>query len=358
MEPIRIGMAGSGSIARTHADALTQIPDATITAVFSRSAANAKLFAEWKGADRYTDDWTAVADADDVDLVCVCLPNGLHAEVTLAALAAGKHAVVEKPLCLTIEQAEALAAAEAASTGRLFYAEELPFVPKFREARALIDQGAVGDVYFVRQTEKHAGPYSPWFFDRAQAGGGALADMGCHGIELIRWVLGDKQPERVSAEIDTYIHETELDDHALVTMRFPGGAIGVSESSWCLQGGMESMLEIHGTKGTIRIDLGTGSGVDVYSEDGYGMIPDKTRGWRSAVYSHDREWGYVGEWEHFLSCIRTGEASEEGTAQGRAVLEILLAAYESARTGRSVDLPFAPAGVEAPIDLWKRAGDR
>lgn len=354
MEPIRIGMLGSGSIARTHADALKQVPQAKITHVYSRNMRNAEMFAKWKGIDNFTDDHRAVIEAD-LDLVLICLPNDLHAPMAVLALTAGKHVIVEKPLALSLEQAASIAAAADQSGKQVFYAEELPFIPKFSRVKELIAEGAVGKVYMVRQIEKHAGPYSPWFFSREEAGGGALMDMGCHGVELIRWLLGDRDPVSVLALIDTFVHhdKTDLDDHAVINMRFADGVIGISESSWCLQGGMESVLEVQGTTGNIYADLGKGSGVTVYSNEGFGMVADQTRGWTKPIYEHDREWGYVGELTHFMECLRSGKTPIEGLSQGKSVLSILLAAYQSAGTGKTVRMPFEPQGVVAPVDLWK-----
>jgi predicted dehydrogenase len=207
----------------------------------------------------------------------------------------------------------------------------------------------------VRQVEKHAGPHSPWFFRREEAGGGALMDMGCHGIELIRWLLGGATPVDIFARVDRFVHEDmDLDDHAIVDMRFPDGTLGISESSWTLQGGMASVLEVFGSKGYAVADLCQGTGLRVFSHDGYGMMPDAAKGWTTPVYDHDRQYGYVAQLEHIVGCIRSGEPPIEGLAEGRTVLSILLAAYESARAGRAVAMPFEPRGVVAPVDLWRR----
>ena len=147
-------------------------------------------------------------------LVCVNSPNRLHAAHALAALAAGKHVVVEKPLCLTLDEADALCAAATRQGVVLGYAENLCFAPLYRRARELVREGAVGRVLWARQVEKHGGPYSPWFFDRAEAGGGALMDMGCHGIEALRFVFDRPAVRAVSARLATTLHadKTDLDD--------------------------------------------------------------------------------------------------------------------------------------------------
>ena len=171
--------------------ALARAGGAILVAVASRTRAAAEKLAGPAGAKAYAFDELGALLADPrVELVCVNSPNRLHAEQALAALEAGKHVVVEKPLCLTTADADALCATAARHGRVLGYAENLCFAPLYRRARELIREGAVGKVHWARQVEKHGGPYSPWFFTRADAGGGALMDMGCHGIEALRFAFG------------------------------------------------------------------------------------------------------------------------------------------------------------------------
>ncbi len=274
-------------------------------------------------------------------------PNRLHAEQALAALEAGKHVVVEKPLCLTLDEADSLCAAAARHGRVLGYAENLCFAPLYRRARDLIREGAVGKVHWARQVEKHGGPYSPWFFTREDAGGGALMDMGCHGIEALRFVFERPQVAAISARLATTIHadKTSLDDDAVVTLELASGAVLVSESSWAVKSGMQSTLEVHGSEGTLFVDLMGETGLRLAKKDGGAT----TRPMVDPLYEH----GYVGELTHFVAAA-TGAPCEETGADGRAVLEILLAAYASAGQGsRAIALPFRPAGAPVPVDLWK-----
>ena len=355
MDEVRLGIAGTGSIADTQTRALARVPGVGLAAVLSRSRTNAEAFAQWKGIPEHFDDLEEFLKVD-MDAVSVCFPNSRHYEVATAAAKAGLHVIVEKPLAMSLAQADGMIAACQKAGKVLCYAEELCFVPKYARVKELVEEGALGEVYMVRQTEKHAGPYSEWFFKRETAGGGALMDMGCHGIEAIRWIKGKAEVVEVSAQLDTFVQgeKTDLEDHAVVTMRFEDGSLGISESSWALQGGMESILEVYGTKGVVKADLCRGSGISIYSDVGYGMIPDLAKGWTVPDYNHDIEQGYVGEMEHFIDCIRNGKPPSEGAGDGKKVLEIMLAAYQSASTGRSVPLPFQPGDAEAPVDLWKK----
>ncbi len=352
---IRFGIVGSGYISQVHADSLRRVPGTTINWAWSRSAERARAFADANGIPRATTSWREIVEADDVDAVCVNTPNYLHGAVILAAAAAGKHVICEKPLTLDLDEARACITACRDAGVILGYAEELCFVPKFVRAKQLLDQGTFGDVYMVRQSEKHAGPYSPWFFQRDQAGGGIVMDMGCHAIEYCRWLLGKPKVEAVTAHMATYLHGavTELEDHVIAMLEIEGGKLAVIESSWALKGGMSSIVEIYGTAGVLKTDLTLGSGIQVFSEIGYDGAGDERRGWSSPMYEELWQNGYPQEMQHFVDCIRSGAAPMESGEDGLAVLEIMLAAYASAAEGRRVPLPYAPPpGTEFPVDLW------
>jgi len=316
--------------------------------VASRTRAAAEKLGGDRGARAFSFDELPQLLADPaVGLVFVNSPNRLHAAHALAALEAGKHVVVEKPLCFTLDEADRLCAAAARHQRVLGYAENLCFAPLFRRVRELVRSGALGRVLWARQVEKHGGPYSPWFFDPAEAGGGALMDMGCHGIEALRFAL-DRPPVRaVTAQLRTVLHgaRTTLDDDAEVRLELADGAVLVSESSWAVQGGMQSSLEIHGSEGRLVADLTGETGLLLTRRDGAQSRPPV-----DPLLDH----GYAGEIAHFVAAAN-GAPLEESGEDGRAVLEILLAAYASAgQGGRAIALPFRPSAAK-PVDLWRSA---
>jgi predicted dehydrogenase len=231
--------------------------------------------------------------------------------------------------------------------GGLGYAENLCFAPHYRYARDRVASGQLGQVLFARQCEKHAGPHTDWFYQVPEAGGGALLDMGCHSIECLRWLLGKPPVARVSADLATLRHQnrTSLDDTAIVQLELADGTRLLSESSWSLQGGMESTLEVHGTEGTLHLDLLGEGGVRIWRQE---------EGWKVEPPDFVGLSGYPQELEHFLEAFARGAEPEENAQDGRVVLEIMLAGYASARQGRPVELPFDPGPVSRPIDLWLR----
>ncbi len=342
MSGFRLGLLGAGYISQTYMAALDHVPGAEVTAVWSRTRERAEGFAHRFGVERATDVVEELIEA--VDVVCVNSPNACHAAHAIAAAEAGRHVIVEKPLAVTLEQGRAMIeAAERAGVG-LAYAEELAFVPKFRRARDLLAGGELGDPVYVTQREAHAGPYSPWFFTREEAGGGVLMDMACHSVECVRWILGKPEVRAVTARLDRTRHRDRgpLEDHAVVQLEFEGGASATCEASWALLGGMQSNLEIWGSEGTLRVDLLQETGLRQF-RDGAWTTP-------STDWMLDN--GYPQELSHFLECFARGGEPEESGADGLAVLEILYAAYASARQGRTVELPFRPEGLEFAVDLW------
>src|SRR5262249_21724714 len=203
---IRVGLIGSGFVADLHAAAFKAVPDAQLLAVASRTPGKPQRFAHERGIPHAFQDYRDLLALKEIDLVTVAIPNDLHAEAVLAAARAGKHIVCEKPLCRTLEEADQMIEACRRAGVLLMYAEELCFAPKYVRAKQLADEGALGNVFLVKQSEEHFGPHEPWFWDVERSGGGVLLDMGCHSIEYARWLFGKPAVRSVQAHLGTYVH--------------------------------------------------------------------------------------------------------------------------------------------------------
>jgi myo-inositol 2-dehydrogenase / D-chiro-inositol 1-dehydrogenase len=356
---VRIGIVGSRFQADCIAAAVRAVPDeAEVVAVASPTPGHAADFARRHGVPAAYADWRALLRDPAVELVSVTAPNDVHAEVTIAAARAGKHVVCEKPLCVTLEEADAMLDACARAGVLLLYAEELFFAPKYAKAKKMADEGAFGRVHLVKQREKHSGPHADWFWDVERSGGGALMDLGCHGIAFCWWFLGRPNVTSVYAQLSTQVHgaRTRGDDEAVTILEFAGGAVGVVESSWTKPGGMDDAVEVYGDRGQTYADLLRGNAMPTYSEAGYGYAVEKapsTRGWSYPVFEEHWNYGFPQEMRHFARCVRGTETPIADGAVGRLVQEVLYAAYASAGLGRKVTLPFRPRGVARPIDLWR-----
>jgi len=392
MRTVKVGLVGSQFISTIHAESLKRVPQAELFAVLSPTGTHAEDFAKRHGVRHSFRDLDRFL-ASEIELVVLGCPNDLHADICVAAAKAGKHVVCEKPLAPSLAEADRMIEACRKAGVQLMYAEELCFTPKYVRVKKLLDEGALGRPYLVKQSEKHDGPHSPWFWDVNRSGGGVTMDMGCHAIEFFRWMLGKapgqrawsgkavettqvqsheaplgegivplQKPKAISvfAEMGTFVHgdKTQGDDNALITVRFQtdeGEALGIAEESWTKKGGMDDCAEVHGSDGVAYADLLMGNAVVAYSEKGYSYAVEKagiTRGWSFCTFEELWNYGFPQEFAHFVDCVANKKPCLETGEDGRAVLEILLAAYASAGSGRKIALPFS-SDVKRPIDLWK-----
>ena len=360
MNKTKVALLGAGFIADIHIESYHRfVPEAEVVAVYTRDPKRARAFARKHGLSRAFTDLQATITDSGCDVVDVCLPNFLHHRAVVAAAHAGKHVILEKPLALNLAEADEMIAACRAANVKLCYAEELCFAPKYERVRKLVNEGAVGRIFQMRQCEKHSGPHSDWFYDINQSGGGAIMDMGCHGLAWFRWMLGGRpRVVSVQAHLQTgLIHgqRTRAEENSLVTVEFEGGAVGVAENSWAKHGGMDDRVEVYGTGGVIYADLFMGNSALTYSRDGYGYAMEKagsTKGWTFTIFEEAFNQGYPQELKHFIECIREDQPPVVTGEDGRAVLEIMMAAYASAGSGRKVKLPFRTR-ARKPIDLWR-----
>ena len=357
-DKVRVGLVGSGFITSIHADALKRCAGAEIVAVASPTRGKAGAFARRHGIPRHFTDYRKLLELDEIDLVVLGIPNDLHCEVTLNAAAAGKHIVLEKPMCLSLAEADRMLAACRRAKVKLMYAEELCFAPKYVRLKQLLDSGALGHPVLLKQSEKHDGPHAAHFWDVERSGGGVTMDMGCHAIEFFRWMLGRPAIKSVYAQMGTHVHgkKTRGDDNAILVLEFANGTTAVAEESWTKLGGMDDRAEVHGSKGVAYADLLHGTAIETYSAAGYDYAVEKagsTVGWSFTIYEEIWNYGFVHEMAHFVECVREDKQPLVTGEDARAVMEALFAAYESAGTGRKVMLPFQTKAAK-PFDLWKR----
>ena len=358
---VKVGIIGSQFEADIHAASFRIMPEeAEVVAVASPTPGHPEALAERYGIDRVFHDYRRMLAEKDIEMVTVAAPNHLHAKITVDAAGAGKHVVCEKPLCMTLEEADEMIDTCRQQGVLLMYAEELFFAPKYFKARQMADEGALGRVYLVKQSEKHFGPHAPWFWDVERSGGGVFMDMGCHGIAFCWWFLGRTAIKSVFCHMGTHVHaeKTRGEDDSICIIEFDGGATGVVENSWARRGGMDDRIEVYGEGGVTYANLHMGNALPTFSQYGYGYAVEKapaTKGWTWPVFEELWNYGFPQEMNHFARCVRGKEEPAATGQDGRVVQEVLYAGYESARTGRKVELPFRPRGVKRPIDLWRRA---
>jgi len=354
---VGIGLVGSQFVSSIHAEAIKTVHDAELVAVMSPTAGHAREFAQKHGIPHHFTEITPMLAMDEIDMIVIGAPNLYHCELTVAAAQAGKHVVVEKPLCMNLAEADLMIEACKKAGVKLMYAEELCFAPKYVRLKSLLDEGALGDPVLIKQSEKHDGPHADHFWDVERSGGGVTMDMGCHAIEFFRWMLGRPPIKSVYAQMGTHVHtdKTRGDDNAVIILEFENGVTAVAEESWTKQGGMDDKAEVHGTKGQAYADLLQGNSILTYSTQGVGYAVEKaghTIGWSFTIYEEIWNYGFPQEFAHFVDCVKNDKQPLVTGEDGKAVLEAVFAAYESAGTGKKVYLPFKTE-ADKPYKLWK-----
>jgi UDP-N-acetylglucosamine 3-dehydrogenase len=319
--PVRVAVIGCGAVAmRQHLPGLRALgrDRVDVVAFASRSPASARAAATAWGSGAVVERWQEAIARPDVEAVDVCTPNRLHAEITVAAAKAGKHVLVEKPIALALEEADAMVAAAAEAGVVLATAHVGRYLPAVRAAARAVAAGRIGRVHTVEVQYAHGGPrtWAPsadWFLDPVQSGGGALIDLGVHGMDTLRAVSGQEIVE-VSCRTGQERAGIEYDANALCRLE-DGGAAWV-KASWAAPYGSDRHLAVWGESGQLVV------------KDG-----------RLALrWAHGREEAVSGEegaslYDDFVRACR-GEASPVPTGEdGRRALSAVLAGYESAGGG-------------------------
>jgi predicted dehydrogenase len=334
---VRVAMLGTGFIAEFRAQVYRRLQGVEVVAVLGRDPARTKAFAERTGIGHAATSWDALMGGPGFDAVDLCLPNNCHLEYGLLAAAAAKHILCEKPLGRTEAEARQMhAAAEKAGIIHA-YGENMLYAPDFREILDIVASGTVGKVLWVRGREAHFGPHSPWFWKRAESGGGALVDMGCHLIAVFNMLLGE-EPTSVMCHAPTLHHATDCEDMALALLRYPGGTLGQCEASWIQRGGMQVTLEVSGTEGMITYDRsGLSQPIKVFSRNQtqryFSEKVESDRGWLFPTVDEYWRYGYYDQIRHFVECIQSGARPKVTFAEGVVVNRIMDAAYASAAAG-------------------------
>lgn len=354
---VGIGLVGSQFISSIHVESLKMVPDANVLAVMSPSAGNAAGFAKKHGIPNHFTDIDSMLAMPEIDMIVIGSPNNTHCDITLKAARAGKHIVVEKPFCMNLAEADLMIDACKQANVKLMYAEELCFTPKYVRLKGLLDEGALGRPVLLKQSEKHDGPHADHFWDVERSGGGVTMDMGCHAIQFFRWLNKDNPIKSVYAQMNTSVHtdKTIGDDNAIIILEFENGVVAIAEESWTKLGGMDDRAEIHGSEGVAYADVLQGNSIQTYSAKGVGYAVEKagnTIGWSYTMYEEIWNYGFPQEFAHFVDCVKNDRQPLVTGEDGRAVLEVIFAAYASAGTGHKVYLPFKTE-VDKPYKLWK-----
>jgi predicted dehydrogenase len=338
MEFNKIAMLGTGLIGTFYTQTLHGLRSRDrVHVVYSRNKEKAKAFAIKHDIPKWTDSLEEAITDPEINVVVVGIPNNMHKDAVLKAAAAGKAILCTKPLARTASEAlEMLTAVEKAGVFA-GYLEDLVYTPKTIKSLNSVHKGALGKVLWVRSRETHPGPHSDWFWNLEQAGGGAIVDMGCHTIEIIRNFIGkDIRPVEVLCVADTLVHPIEAEDTGIGLIRFQNRAIGQFEVNWTFRGGMDLRDEISGTEGTIWLNHWLRTGFDVFTAVGEGgYVAEKAesdKGWLFPVGDEEGALGYVEMFRDMLDALDRGNQPKETFYDGYVVNAVIDACYRSAKT--------------------------
>ncbi len=351
---MNVGIIGAGGIAqKLHLPQLAALAAggrARVTHLVGRKPHRLRILAERFDVPHWSTDPEDLLADDSIDAVVVALPHPLHVEAGLRVLAAGKHLLMQKPLCGDMREADRFVEAVAASDRTVLV---LPHFPaEIYTARAMVHAGAIGKPSGAHGRTSHGGPevyYQEvldgfeepkgdlWFFDARQASVGALFDMGVYAVSYLVAVLGAVR--RVTGVTATLDKPTELEDTATLILEFADGAVGTAETGWC-DPARTWQFRFHGTAGKLTLPGSEGAAMTHWVPGSYTRedIPPVP----SAVDCSADSRGDAHE--HWLHCIQDGRHPEVSHAwAARHVTEVMLAGLESAKSGTRVELKSSPA---------------
>jgi UDP-N-acetyl-2-amino-2-deoxyglucuronate dehydrogenase len=341
---MRFAVIGVGVIGTIHARMISSIPEhAELVAVVDVDATRAEAAAAKFGGEPMTDLREACA-RNDIDAVSICLPSGNHADAAVEALNAGKHVLVEKPIDVTLAQADRIIAAEQASGRTVGVISQRRFqrAPAFVHEAIVAGQlgritsGIVESTFWRSQEYYDSGG---WRGTPELDGGGALMNQGIHAVDLLIWMLGE--PVEVQAYSALLAHErVAVEDTAAATVRFASGAIGTITAATSAYPGMSVRLAVHGDKGSAVIDHEELVYFHALDAEQPGDRPEHNQAAATggAAGQQSIDDAHLDQYLDFIAAVRDGRRPKVGTTEARRALALVLGVYESARTGRPVSL--------------------
>jgi UDP-N-acetyl-2-amino-2-deoxyglucuronate dehydrogenase len=359
---IRFGIVGCGAIGPTHAGALLQMADVELVAVADLISDRALATAAKFSAPRIYRDQRQLLTDPDIDVVCLCTPSGMHGEGAVAAMTAGKHVVVEKPMEISVAACDHMIAVQETTGRTMTIISQHRFDAASVLVKDLIQSGKLGKIILATADVKwwRAQEYydeGDWRGTWALDGGGAVMNQGVHTLDLLQWFAGEV--ESVFAHTRTAAHERiEVEDAAVATLTFKNGAIGTYVASTAVYDGLPARIDIFGTEGTAilegdrikQVKLKSGQ---VYAGEqaaehaiqvaggGTASVVDHAGNRKHVATAPAKEalvWGdaHRAQLEDFVCALRTGRKPLIDGSAGRSAVLAIRGLYESARSGKPV----------------------
>jgi predicted dehydrogenase len=336
---VNVAVIGLGNIGQYHLSCYNDLKDVKILGVADVAEERVSLTAAKYTPPHAFTDYHQVLALPEVDAVSVCLPNCLHAPVTIDALRAGKHVLVEKPMAMNAQECEAMVATarENGKTLAVSFNYRWNLAPDSWYLKHLIDQGRLGSIYYIRSVSLRRRTFlrgtKSWFSDKKVSGGAALIDMGPHMVDLAMWLAGDYDPLQVSGVTRTALMtDTDVDDFSSALIRLRSGVTLLLESTWEAFLRPSIGITVLGTQGGAYLDLAAPQGkrLTLFGADGNTLTET------TPVEIVLPELHEATVHEHFVRSIQAHAAPQNSAACGLAVMRVLDAVYRSSETGRDV----------------------
>lgn len=345
MSDLGFGLVGCGRIFKKHVEAVRETAGARIAAVCDVVPERARAAGEKLGVPWYVAMEDMLSKQGDVDVVSVLTPSGLHADHCVAAASAGKHVLVEKPMALRLDDADRMILECDRAGVRLFVVKQNRYNPPVQMLRRALEGDRFGKLVMgsVRVRWSRDQAYydqdawrGTWALD-----GGVLANQASHHVDLLEWMMGDV--ESVFARTATQLVDIEVEDTAVVVLKFTNGALGIIEATTAARPrDLEGSISVLGARGTVVIggfacnELATWEFRDAQPDDERAI--DLSRTSPDSVYG----FGHKAVMAHVVDCIRTGRRALVDGLEGRKSLELITAIYESVESGAEVKVRFRP----------------
>ncbi len=343
---VRFGLIGCGRIAPRHAQSLAALPGATLTTVADCVPARAERFGKEYGAQPLGD-YRHLIDSRDVDVVTICTPSGLHAEMAIAAMQAGKHVLVEKPIALSLEDADRMLATAAATGRKLGVVLQNRYNPPMQRLREALDAGRLGRILLGNATVRWYRPqeyYEDAWHGTWRLDGGAIMNQSIHHIDALQWFMGDV--DSVFAYTATLAHRMEAEDTGVAVLKFASGAIAsVEGSTITYPENIEGSVALFGERGSVKVG-GTALNrrvfwkIDGELEHEREIITRETID-PPGVYGQSHK-AVIAD---MIEAVRDNRQPRTHGGEARRSVAIVLAMYESARTGAPVPVAARAAQI-------------
>ena len=339
----KLGLVGAGAAAELHANALTNVEDVSLTAVYNRSSEGAKEFASNWGIEPF-DNYEELLTVNGLDIIDICTATGTHSKFAVPAAKAEKDIIVEKPLEITPEKCEEIIAAGEKNDVKIAVIFQNRFKDSVQKIRQALQQGRLGrlalgsaNVNWYRSPEYYR---NNWKGTKELDGGGALINQSIHTIDLLQWLMGDV--DSITGRVKTMTHDIEGEDIGVATLEFSNGSLGTITGSTAIYPGLDEELGVYGTKGSIEL---TGSRITTWemseTKPGDEKVTAETEGEVKSGASNPTDIeseNHRRQLQEIVDALRSDKTPPVSGKEAKKSIRVINAIYESSRTGKTIEL--------------------